>query len=59
MAQWYRRIARRSLSADVQAAGEAQEEGEYIRFVVVDLLFQDANMWNANEHIALLPGALV
>ena len=42
-----RRIARSSLSAEVHAAGEAQEEGEYVRLVTVDLLFQDANMWNA------------
>ena len=43
----------------MQAAGDAQEEGEYVRLVIVDLLFQDANMWNANQQIALLPGALV
>ena len=43
----------------MQAAGEAHEEGEYVRLVIVDLLFQDANMWNTNEQIALLPGALV
>ena len=40
-----RRIARSSLWAEVQAAGEAQEEGEYVRLVILDLLFQDANMW--------------
>ena len=54
-----RRIAHSSLSAEVQAAGEAQEEGECVRLVFVDLLFQDVNMWNASDQIALLPGALV
>ena len=54
-----RRVARSSLSAVAQVGREAQEEGEYVRLVVVDLLFQDANMSNANERIAHLPGALV
>ena len=47
------RIAR--WSAEVQAAGDAQEEEEHVRLVIVDLLFQD--MVNANEQIARLPGA--
>ena len=50
------RIERCSLSTEVQAAGDAQEEEEYVRLVIVDLLFQD--MGNANEQIARLPGAL-
>ena len=54
-----RRSARNFLSTEVQAAGEAQEEGEYVRLVIVDLLFQDANKWSANEQIPLLPRALV
>ena len=53
------RIARWSLSTEAQAAGDAQEEEEYVRLVIVDLLFQDANMVNANEQIARLPKALV
>ena len=48
-----RRIARSSFSAEVHAAGEAPETSEYVRPVIVDLVFQYANMWNANEHIAL------
>ena len=47
-----RRIARSSLSADVQAAREAQEEGEDVSLVI-------ANMWNASDQGALLPRALV
>ena len=54
-----RRIARSSLSAAARAAGEAQAVGDHVRLVIVDLLFQDANIWNANEQIALLPGTLV
>ena len=38
------RIAHSSLSADMHAAGGAQEEGEYVRLVIVVVLFQDANM---------------
>ena len=36
-----RRISRSSVSAEVQAAGEAQEEEEHVRLVIGDLLFQD------------------
>ena len=39
------------------SCGDAQEEEEYVRLVIVDLRFQDANMWNTNEQIARLPGA--
>ena len=34
-----------SLSTEAQAAGDAQDEEEYVRLVMVHLLFQDANMW--------------
>ena len=53
-----RRIARSSLSAEVKAAGEAQEEREYVRLVIVDLLFQDANMCNANDQNQTLTRSL-
>ena len=43
----------------MQAAGEAQEDGEYVRLVIVGLPFQDTDMRNANEQIALLPEAFV
>ena len=36
-----RRISRSSLWAEVQVAGEAQEEEEHARLVIGDLLFQD------------------
>ena len=36
-----------------------RKRGEYVRLVIVDLLFQDANMWNACEQVALLPRSLV
>ena len=49
LVSWHRgrcqRIGRCSLSTEAQAASEAQEEEEYVRLVIVDLLFQDANMW--------------
>ena len=47
-------ISRSSLAAEEQAAGEAQDEGEFVRLVLVDLLFQDATMWNADVQVAPL-----
>ena len=55
-----RRILDKSRGSFVVGSLSAEEEeGEHVRLVIVDLLFQDANMWNANDQIAFLQAALV
>ena len=54
-----RGIARSAPSVEVQAAGEVQEEGEFIRLALVNFLFEDVKNSDAGVRIALLPRALV
>lgn len=38
------RVARSSLSAEIQPASDAQEESEFVRLVMADLLFGPVNL---------------
>lgn len=53
------RVARSSLAAEIQAATDAQEESEFARLVMADLLFGPADLKEAAEAICAIPGVLI
>lgn len=53
------RVARSSLAAEIQAATDAQEENEFVRLVIADLLFGPVDLNDAAEVISAIPGVLI
>ena len=53
------RVARSSLSAEIQGASEGQEESEFVRLVMADVLFGPVDLSQATDAIASIPATLV
>jgi hypothetical protein len=47
------------LAAEVQAATDGQEESEFIRLVISDLLFGPLDLARAQQHVLHVPGVLI
>lgn len=53
------RVARSSLAAEIQAASDAQEDLEFVRLVMADLLFGPVDLTDAADAVCAIPGVLV
>ena len=54
-----KRVCRSSLAAEIQGAGDGQEEMEFCRLLIYDILVGSLDLYKANEAISQVPGVLI
>ena len=54
-----KRVCRSSLAAEIQGAGDGQEEMEFCRLLIYDILIGSLDLYKANEAISQVPGVLI
>ena len=54
-----RRISRSSSACETQAAGDAQEEAEYVRLVLFEILHGSVDLKDWTDQVAIVPAALI